>query len=118
MRFIYSALLLFPLSGFLLAATPVEEAVETAPEATSAPTAVITRLVLRDYQITISPGADGSAQYSIYAHSGQPIDTDLNVEQLQVNYPEIYDSLRPAVARDSQDTNEMILMMERDIFID
>jgi len=119
MRFFYSALLLLPLSSLLLAATPIEDlATETTLEETSAPTTVITRLVLRDYQITISSGADGATQYGIYAHSGEPIDTELNLEQLQANYPEIYNSLRPAVARDSQDADQMILMMETDIRID
>ena len=82
MRFIYSALLILPLSSLLLAATPIEDLAtetaleETSLEETSAPTTIITRLALRDYQITISAGADGATQYGIYAHSGQPIDTN------------------------------------------
>ncbi|MGC1306891.1 MAG: hypothetical protein WA885_06655 [Phormidesmis sp.] len=70
MRSIYSALLLAPFAGLLLATTP-------APDSNSPQQATITRLVLRDYQVTISSGENGVARYDVYAQDGQPLETNL-----------------------------------------
>ena len=110
MRFIYSALLLLPLSGLLLAATPASE-VTSAPEAISAPPATITQLVLRDYKITISTGDDDGARYDVYTTGGEPLETGLNLEQFQASYPDVYDSLRPAVASDTEEADQTLMML-------
>lgn len=105
MRSIYSALLLTPLAGLLLAATP-------APDNHASQQTTITRLVLRDYQVTISAGDNGRDRYDIYTQNGHPLDTNLDASALQANYPALYDSLRPAVARDTEPSDRMFLMME------
>ena len=104
MRLIYPALLLLSLSGWLLAATPATEDPAT-------PQANITQLVLRDYQIKISTGDHDSAQYDVYTASGEPLDTGLNLEQLQASYPDVYDSLRPAVANDTEASDQELMML-------
>ena len=104
----YLALLLIPFSSLLLAGTP-------APDISSAQAqTTLTRLVLRDHEITISRGANGTTLYDVHRDNGQALDVALNVTQLQAKYPSIYDSLQPAIARGAADPNLMLMMEHRD----
>ena len=104
MRSRYLALFLVPLSSLLLASAP---ALELSAESQT----VLSRLVLRDYTVTISQGAGGVERYDVYAQNGQVLDASLNVTQLQAKYPDVYGSLQPAVAG-SLDRSDSLLMME------
>lgn len=101
MRSKYLALLLVPFAGLLLAGKPTPD--HTAGGAT------ITRLVLRDYEISIAQGENGAARYDVYANSGQALDTNLDTTQLQAKYPNVYDRLQPAVAGGEADSTMMML---------
>ena len=70
----------------------------------------ITRLVLRNYEITISAGSDGVTLYDVHSQSGQVLDANLTTEQLQANYPTVYNSLYPAVAQSDEMEPVMLLM--------
>lgn len=61
----------------------------------------IARLVKRNHVITISQGNDGQMLYAIATTDNEPIAANLSDEQLQARFPEIYDSLRPAIATPS-----------------
>ncbi len=74
----------------------------------------IARLVLRNYEIEISKRADGEVLYDVSSLDGQEVAVDLNEEQMQAKYPEVYDHIRPAVASEAQspDSTLMMEMME------
>ena len=74
--------------------------------------ATITRLIARNYNLTISQGANGEFRYDLNSPDGQLLDFNLNEEQLQSKYPEIYDHLRPAYASDAESFDNMLLMLE------
>jgi hypothetical protein len=75
----------------------------------------IARLVKRNHVITISQGNDGQVLYSIATTDNEPLASNLSDEQLQASYPEIYDSLRPAIATPSDalptPSNSNLLML-------
>lgn len=108
MRSKYLALLLIPFSSLLLAGTPASNLSSAQEQKT------ITRLVLRDYEITISQGVDGVTQYDVHGNDGQALDVALDVSQFQAKYPNVYDSLQPAIARDAMDSDSMIMMEHQD----
>ena len=102
-RWLISRWLLMPFATLLLAAVP-------APEATSPSSAHITSLMLRDYEVVISAGANGLTQYDVYSASGEVLNVGLTSEQLQAAYPTVYDSLRPAVAEGESGLGPMMLL--------
>ena len=113
MRSVYSRLSLVLLSSLLLSAT-VGLRSDAAPETAGDESAeTITRLVLRDYEVVVSSGRDG-VRYNVYSQAGNILDADLTSVQLQASYPDVYDSLRPAVAREGS-TGPMMLLMEQPI---
>lgn len=100
MNFRYRGLALVPFASLLMAGMP-------APD--SASEVNLTRLVLRDREISISRGASG-IQYDLYGPNGRLIDSDLTVTQLQAEYPDIYDRLRPAVAGSEAEPTLMMVV--------
>ena len=102
-RWLVSRWLLMPFASLLLVAVP-------APEATSSSSAPITRLILRDYEVVISSGANGLTQYDVYSASGEAMNVGLTSAQLQAAYPAVYDSLRPAVAAGDSGLGPMMLL--------
>ena len=101
----YLALLLLPFLSLLIGATPADNL-------SNREQPVLTQLVLRDYTITISSGVDGSKQYDVSTQNGQMLDTSLDTVQLQAKYPELYESLQPAVAGRGENEDSLLLMME------
>ncbi|MDY6938111.1 MAG: hypothetical protein SWY16_10635 [Cyanobacteriota bacterium] len=78
----------------------------------------ITRLILRDYEISISHSANGEIGYDINSRDGDVLGVNLNQEQLQAQYPHIYDTLRPAIANDRQESDSMLLMLAPTVNLD
>ncbi len=108
MHFKYLALLFIPFYGLLLAGTPAPDLSSTQEKT------ALTRLMLRDYEITISQGANGVTQYDVHGDNGQALDVALDVTQLQAKYPSLYNSLQPAIARGAADADSMLMMEHQD----
>lgn len=79
----------------------------------------LTTLVMRDRVITIHNGPKGLS-YTVSTQDGTVLDAQLSDAQLQAKYPEVYDNVRPAIARqgaglrpiaDSDKTDGPVIMM-------
>lgn len=64
----------------------------------------ITRLVLRDRVIVITSAPQGLL-YSVSTPDGAVLDANLSEAQLAAKYPDVYESVRPAVASDEAPEN-------------
>jgi hypothetical protein len=67
----------------------------------------ITRLELRDRIVKITSTSQG-LNYSILSQAGTVLDANLSEDRLAEKHPELYERVRPAVAKD---TGEQILWM-------
>lgn len=68
----------------------------------------ITRLELRDRTVEIASTSQGLS-YSVLSQDGTVLDANLNENQLAEKHPELYEKVRPAVAKDTD--NRQILWM-------
>lgn len=68
----------------------------------------ITQLELRDRIVKITSTSQG-LNYSVLAQNGTVLDANLNEEGLAEKHPELYERVRPAVAKDT-DTNNILWM--------
>lgn len=73
---------------------------------------VINHLVMRERVITISQNSNGELLYSVSSQDGRVLDANLKQEQLQAKYPEIHESIRPAIAGEAEKSNQILLMLE------
>ncbi|KAM3110586.1 hypothetical protein ACKFKH_05280 [Phormidesmis sp. 146-20] len=64
----------------------------------SEPSPTISRLVLRDRIVVITSVQKGLL-YSVKTDRGEVLDANLSEAQLEAKHPELYQKLRPAVAR-------------------
>jgi hypothetical protein len=67
----------------------------------------ITTLMMRDQVITIANGSNGLL-YTVSTLDGKELDTHLDDAQLQAKYPDLYESIRPAIANTEAQSNIMI----------
>lgn len=72
---------------------------------------IITQLELRDRIIKITSGSQG-LNYSVLSQDGTVLDANLNENQLAKKHPELYERVRPAVAKDTSDSDAMLWMGE------
>jgi hypothetical protein len=68
----------------------------------------ITQLELRDRIVKITSTSQG-LNYSVLSEDGTVLDANLNETRLAEKYPELYERVRPAVAKDT-DTNNILWM--------
>jgi hypothetical protein len=67
----------------------------------------LTSLVMRDRVITIHNGSNGLS-YTVRTQDGAVLDAQLNEAQLQAKYPDVYDTVRPAIANSEKTGGSMI----------
>ncbi|NJM72481.1 MAG: hypothetical protein HC862_21240 [Scytonema sp. RU_4_4] len=67
----------------------------------------LTTLVMRDRVITIKNSPNGLS-YTVSTQDGTVLDTQLSDAQLQAKYPEVYDTVRPAIANSEKTGGSMI----------
>ena len=72
---------------------------------------IITQLELRDRTVKITSGSQGLT-YSILSQDGTVLDANLNQNQLAEKHPELYERVRPAVAKDTRNSGTMLWMGE------
>jgi hypothetical protein len=58
---------------------------------------VVGRLVLRDYQVTMTIAPSGT-RYTIATSDGTELAANLSIEELRSRYPQVHDQLEPAIA--------------------
>ncbi|KAB8332673.1 hypothetical protein SD80_019095 [Scytonema tolypothrichoides VB-61278] len=67
----------------------------------------LSNLVMRDRIITIKNSPNGLS-YTVRTQDGTVLDAQLNEAQLQAKYPEVYDTVRPAIANSEKTGGSMI----------
>jgi len=72
---------------------------------------IITQLELRDRIVKITSGSQG-LNYSVLSQDGTVLDANLNENQLAEKHPELYERVRPAVAKDTGNSDAMLWMGE------
>ncbi|PSM49691.1 hypothetical protein C7Y66_07910 [Chroococcidiopsis sp. CCALA 051] len=72
---------------------------------------IITQLELRDRIVKITSGSQGLI-YSVISPDGTVLDANLNETQLAQKHPELYEKVRPAVAKDANISEAMLWMGE------
>ncbi|NHC35470.1 hypothetical protein [Scytonema millei] len=72
---------------------------------------IITQLELRDRTVKIISGSHG-LNYSVFSQDGTVLDANLNETQLAEKHPELYEKVRPAVAKDASNSEAMLWMGE------
>lgn len=72
---------------------------------------IITQLELRDRTVKITSGSQG-LNYSILSQNGTVLDANLNETQLAEKHPELYEKVRPAVAKDTNSSEAILWMGE------
>lgn len=86
---------LIPVLGLgVVAATSAKE-----PEAE-----VVAQLVTRDRIVLIYAGSEG-AHYTIKTQDGEVLDANLSDREFQAKHPDIYERIKPAIARPDQETD-------------
>jgi hypothetical protein len=67
----------------------------------------LTTLIMRDRVITIHNDSKGLS-YTVRTQDGTVLDAQLNEAQLQAKYPDVYDTVRPAIANSEKTGGSMI----------
>ncbi|MGH8000113.1 MAG: hypothetical protein ACREPR_11930 [Brasilonema sp.] len=67
----------------------------------------LTTLVMRDRLITIKNSPNGLS-YTVSTQDGAVLDAQLSDAQLQAKYPEVYDTVRPAIANSKKTGGSII----------
>ncbi|OWY69975.1 hypothetical protein B7486_18645 [cyanobacterium TDX16] len=72
---------------------------------------IITQIELRDRTVKITSGSQG-LNYSVFSQDGTVLDANLNETQLAERHPELYERVRPAVAKEASSAEAMLWMGE------